>query len=309
MTDKYIEYDSVLLCIDLLLLKRQAYRHLIFNILENTNGKGWDGCDQKNAVESEVKRVSRVQKKFRKIITFLRSLPLINKSAASSCHPMVVRMWILISLFNVYLTWAGEEKLPENDRSWMVDVILGQQATSQYLFFLVKCITESILTEWSIQNLASLLCGWGSQRTGKVPVIPPNMGKTEDKSIDYYDNHLFYTAQDYPNSLSIAVLIASSSKLLPILMIIWSYDIPVASTLTSLAVYANMIEAIEIIIGCGYKKSTSIVVLSVLFRLLVIRVMVIVYTGTISGMGFQYALLKDAEDLWNGFCSRIHNVF
>ncbi|TPX36215.1 hypothetical protein SmJEL517_g01507 [Synchytrium microbalum] len=38
-TDKYLEYDGVILFIDMVLLKPQVYRHLIYNVLETGDQK------------------------------------------------------------------------------------------------------------------------------------------------------------------------------------------------------------------------------------------------------------------------------
>ena len=35
VADKYIEYDNVILFLDIMLLKPQAYRHLMYNITES----------------------------------------------------------------------------------------------------------------------------------------------------------------------------------------------------------------------------------------------------------------------------------
>ncbi|CAE7174953.1 hypothetical protein CFE70_005248 [Pyrenophora teres f. teres 0-1] len=65
--DKYVEHDFVILFIDLVLIKAEVYRHLLFN------------------------RLGRDDEKFDRSI---------------------LRLGILLLLFDVYLTWARIEKLP-----------------------------------------------------------------------------------------------------------------------------------------------------------------------------------------------------
>lgn len=53
-------------------------------------------------------------------------------------------------------------------------------------------------------------------------------------------------------ALSTALLISSSSKLFPILMVIWSYDTPFAATVLGWAVSFNTVEVLMIILQCDY---------------------------------------------------------
>jgi hypothetical protein len=55
-----------------------------------------------------------------------------------------------------------------------------------------------------------------------------------------------------PNSVSTALLVSSSTKLFPILMVIWEYDVPAAARSLGWAVVANNIEALKILLDCGY---------------------------------------------------------
>ncbi len=55
-----------------------------------------------------------------------------------------------------------------------------------------------------------------------------------------------------PNSVSTALLVSSSTKLFPILMVIWEYDVPAAARSLGWAVVANNVEALKILLDCGY---------------------------------------------------------
>lgn len=55
-----------------------------------------------------------------------------------------------------------------------------------------------------------------------------------------------------PNSVSTALLVSSSTKLFPILMVIWDYDVPAAARSLGWAVVANNVEALKILLDCGY---------------------------------------------------------
>jgi hypothetical protein len=55
-----------------------------------------------------------------------------------------------------------------------------------------------------------------------------------------------------PNSVSTALLVSSSTKLFPILMVIWDYDVPAAERALGWAVVANNVEALRILLDCKY---------------------------------------------------------
>lgn len=52
---------------------------------------------------------------------------------------------------------------------------------------------------------------------------------------------------------------SSCTKLFPILLIIWDYDLPSSATAVSWAVIVNNIAALEILMDCGYIKAGILV--------------------------------------------------
>lgn len=183
--DKYIEHDAIVIAIDLLLLKPQAFRHMVFNVL--TSG-----------------------------------------SSSDSLHPQAIRMWILITLFDVYLTWAKAEKAQS---SLSHQRILQLPVLNQYLIFLVYCIVDSAVIHFVIRYFAKRFLGWSR-----------------------------------PNALSTAVLIASSSKLFPILMLIWPYDVPAVTKSITWAVNFNIIEVLTTILSCSYWQALLITACAVILK-------------------------------------------
>lgn len=191
--DKYIEHDAVMVAIDLMLLRPQAFRHMVFNVLSKPGEE--DGIHQQSK-----------------------------------------RMWLLITLFDVYLTWARAEISQES--SPLNSYILQLPVLAQYCCFLLYCICETVVTHLVIRFLAQSWLHWTR-----------------------------------PNALSTAVLISSSSKLFPILMLIWPYDIPLASTIVGWAVNFSMVEVLTTILGCGYIRATAITTASIVARYLVCDVL------------------------------------
>jgi lipid intermediate transporter len=75
-----------------------------------------------------------------------------------------------------------------------------------------------------------------------------------------------------PNSVSTALLVSSSTKLFPILMVIWEYDVR-AAVAKSLgwAVVANNVEALKILLDCGYGTAAILATVGAISRWLVGR--------------------------------------
>jgi hypothetical protein len=167
-----------MVAIDLFLLRPQAFRHLVFNVL---------------------------------------SVP----GEHDSLHPQTKRAWLLLTLFDVYLTWARAEKSSNPKTTYRL--ILQLPVLAQYLTFLLYCIIDTAVLHIMIRYLARKWLGWSR-----------------------------------PNALSTAILISTPSKLFPILMLIWSYDIPIAATLIGWAVNFTMIEVLTTILKCSYAQSIVI---------------------------------------------------
>ncbi|OXV08811.1 hypothetical protein Egran_03429 [Elaphomyces granulatus] len=106
--DKYVEHDYVVLFIDLVLIKPQVYRHLLFNRL---------GTDDHR---------------------FDRS---------------IIRLGVLLLLFDVYLTWARIEK----SSSLAASPLATAPIILQYLFFLTLNALATLVHHLTVRLLASVL--------------------------------------------------------------------------------------------------------------------------------------------------------
>ncbi|KAJ5172795.1 Arv1 protein [Penicillium capsulatum] len=108
--DKYVEYDFVVIFIDLVLIKPQpkVYRHLLFNRLGRDDNR------------------------------FDRS---------------IVRLGILLLLFDVYLTWARLEKDPSLARTFVARAPI----IVQYLFFLTLNAAATLAHHLTVRLLATIL--------------------------------------------------------------------------------------------------------------------------------------------------------
>ncbi|KAK4165891.1 Arv1-like family-domain-containing protein [Cladorrhinum sp. PSN259] len=152
------------------------------------------------------------------------------KSEKDEFAPSIVRLGVLLLLFDVYLTWARVERrgnTTANGEEGRSNGLEGWGIGGQYIFFLVLCTLSTGAFHWSIRFLTSS---------------------------KYSPLHWLGILPRYsrPNSVSTALLVSSSTKLFPILMVIWEYDVPAAARSLGWAVVANNVEALRILLDCGY---------------------------------------------------------
>ncbi|KAI5801405.1 Arv1-like family-domain-containing protein [Peziza echinospora] len=257
--DKYVEHDFVVLFIDLVLIKPQVYRHLLFNSLSGAGdgtGSGSGHCKNGNSTsttssgenENEGGSSSGGGGKNKKAGAGVLGL--------GGIDPRVIRLGILMLLFDVYLTWARiEREIPSSGSGSVshqpsqphgptmeesegggggggggissgigIGTIEGWPIALQYLFFLILCATQSLFTHLTVR----LLAAWTHPSSPSTPSTstPPN-----------------------PSLLSTALLVSSSTKLFPILMVIWDYDVPAAANAVGWAVVVNNVEALRVVLG------------------------------------------------------------
>lgn len=139
IADKYIEYDNVILFIDTLLLKKQAYLHLAYN---NTESQMLMDPHTHPHSSQEAGLISAM----------------IRGSLARYRH--LYRLLIMFTLFHVYLTWAYEEK--KQVHSFIMEYVLTQHPGMQYIASVVQLLLEQAALHLTIQVLFRTCLGWGT---------------------------------------------------------------------------------------------------------------------------------------------------
>jgi hypothetical protein len=165
----------------------------------------------------------------------------------------IVRLGVLLLLFDVYLTWARIEKLSLPSQATLplstrnstnantnAALLQAQPLILQYLFFLLLVCSSTLAFHLPIRLLCSL-----NPRN-----LPSGLSSLYARLIPSYP---------YPTPLSTALLVSSCTKLFPILLIIWDYDLPSSATAVSWAVIVNNIAALEILMDCGYVRAAVLV--------------------------------------------------
>lgn len=231
VADKYIEYDNVILFLDILLLKPQAYRHLTYNITESellkdeATHKDYKGHHKSHSFVSEIKS------------SFLR-------------YRALIRFLTMMILFEVYLTCAYEER--KDNHSIVMSFILEQKVYYEYLFFILKLILEETILNISIQYFYHKFFNWGSIK-----------GKNINQ--EFQSGYRVYV-------LLASVLISSSIKLFPILMLIWPYDrTTISTTIINIIGFLNTIEALKLVTNMNYVSISIILGISTAIKNLLSR--------------------------------------
>ncbi|PHH68844.1 hypothetical protein CDD83_5953 [Cordyceps sp. RAO-2017] len=190
--------------------------------------------------------------------------------------PSIIRLGVLLLLFDVYLTWARIEK-QTSPATLPGEINLGKLAQQpivlQYLFFLILCSLSTLAFHVSIRSLAcsslSPLC-----------------------SLKLMVRHAT------PNSVSTALLVSSSTKLFPILMVIWEYDVPAAARSLGWAVVANNVEALRILLDCKYHIACILAIAGAASRWIIGRlVLAAAGLGDVDSIS-EGSVAADGKALW-----------
>ncbi|ORX84679.1 hypothetical protein BCR32DRAFT_266192 [Anaeromyces robustus] len=176
--DQYIEHDYVIIFMDLLLHKKQVYRHILFNQLDYVD---------------------------------------------SGVQPAVKKLAILLILFDVYIKWLKLENIPK------IHVLM------HYFYILLICTIELCIFHASVRFMIWLIY------SRKYEIIKYNY-------------------------VTIALIISSFSKLLLILMVIWSYDGINYSWYIDIIVFTSNVEALSVFLDESYIKTIPILLFGVLMR-------------------------------------------
>lgn len=118
--------------------------------------------------------------------------------------------------------------------------LTAQPILIQYLFFLALCTVETASFHLLIRTLLSI----------RFP-------KPISILIPYYP---------HPALISTALLVSSFTKLFPLLLLIWMYDLPSSASAVSWAVIINNIAALEILLDCGYIRAAILAAIGAIFR-------------------------------------------
>ncbi|GME70656.1 unnamed protein product [[Candida] boidinii] len=193
VADIYVEYDKVLLFIDLMLLKPQAYRHAVYNRLVSPPENVPEELGKREGIVMDASHNDSNKNDFSENDSSFKYITLIFRRYSSS-----LRLLLLMILFEVYLTWAHEEKnyfelnskaspIGYSSTSMMTKLILDHPVIMyQYSFFLFKAIVEILVFNIVSQTLVYKFTGFGRPQTVTfrypAPIIANPSGPSSPKT-------------------------------------------------------------------------------------------------------------------------------
>ena len=254
IADKYIEYDSVILFLDILLLKRQAYKHLAYNLTE---------------MEMEIGSSTNFHINDNTNFKFFHT------------YRKLMKLIFMILSFEVYLTWANEEKLLI--RSQLINLIFNQSVVYQYLFFIIKSSLENLILNLSLQLILRLGYKWG-QGPQKIN------GNIRDKELFGYKTSV----------LLVTTMVSGSIRLFPILMFIWPYDnISITKPLINLIAFINIVEALRVVTSLGYVELILSLAFSIVIRNIVSKLLLVLIVRLFLDFNFTEVYYNEMYQLYS----------
>lgn len=261
IADKYIEYDSVILFLDILLLKRQAYKHLAYNLTE---------------MEMEIGSSTNFHINDNTNFKFFHT------------YRKLMKLIFMILSFEVYLTWANEEKLLIH--SQLINLIFNQSVVYQYLFFIIKSSLENLILNLSLQLILRLGYKWG-QGPQKIN------GNIRDKELFGYKTSV----------LLVTTMVSGSIRLFPILMFIWPYDnISITNPLINLIAFINIVEALRVVTSLGYVELILSLAFSIVIRNIVSKLLLVLIVRLFLDFNFTEVYYNEMYQLYSQIQTYIH---
>lgn len=132
--------------------------------------------------------------------------------------------------------------VPPHDGLTNAQVLQAQPLFAQYLFFLFLVSVSTLAFHLPIRMLCAL-------DPAKIP--GGLLRGMWNRAVPWFEKG--------DAALSTALIVSSCTKLFPILLIIWDYDLPSSATAVSWAVIVNNIAALEILMDCGYLRAGILV--------------------------------------------------
>ena len=254
IADKYIEYDSVILFLDILLLKRRAYKHLAYNLTE---------------MEMEIGSSTNFHINDNTNFKFFHT------------YRKLMKLIFMILSFEVYLTWANEEKLLIH--SQLINLIFNQSVVYQYLFFIIKSSLENLILNLSLQLILRLGYKWG-QGPQKIN------GNIRDKELFGYKTSV----------LLVTTMVSGSIRLFPILMFIWPYDnISITKPLINLIAFINIVEALRVVTSLGYVELILGLAFSIVIRNIVSKLLLVLIVRLFLDFNFTEVYYNEMYQLYS----------
>lgn len=239
-----------------------------------------------------------------------------------------MRLGTLLLLFDVYLTWTRvENSLAASSESSSATALTEAPIILQYIFFLTLNILATLAHHVTVRLLVRTFLSNATSHAQFEDAENDESGKLEKQNNrDRHCNAGSTSATGLkrtmgpgfasPSAISTALLVSSCTKLFPILLVIWpeptsdeANDIRLIQSFASRArsyvgwaVLLNNIEALLILLDCGYIKATGLALAGLSARWAVEGV--VLATGGLEGeggpVGDILGMVKKAKSILSG---------
>jgi len=233
--------------------------------------------------------------------------------------PSILRLGTLLVLFDVYLTWARVEKAHVTPSDGAPNALSDAPILLQYLFFLTLNTISTLAQHATIRVLVRLFLSRVAAPDLTASPAQPLPGSPVKDDVQQGASRptspTSTTSQELkrtigpgrasPSAISTALLVSSCTKLFPILLVIWPTQSPEevstpsapsfasrARSYIGWAVLLNNIEALLILLDCGYMVATGLALAGYAARWLVEGIML----GTV-GLEGDGGPIGDLSDL------------
>lgn len=187
--------------------------------------------------------------------------------------PSILRLGILLVLFDVYITWARIERTSAAAGSNEGGSKLGEMPIlTQYLFFLTMNVLATVAQHGTIRALVRFLLARNPNQEDSNDNRSPSSTSSVDQASGPPGVKINHAS---PSAISTALFVSSCTKLFPILLVIWPTEAKEgdsfgfafrATNYVGWAVLINNIEALLVLLNCGYIVATGLAVSGVLAR-------------------------------------------
>lgn len=212
--DKYIECDRILTFIDLLLLRKAAIRHVVFNASNASFHQGENVAWQQKQIAEGSREFSSGRPGEETQFCFRQTIKPSRARQFFGLSPTVLRLILFVIMVDVYLRWATSER---SSSPIMLEFLTSTHPILQHVVFITLSFSDTIVSHLVVRGMSRLFTEW---KDGAA--------------------------------LSTSLLIGSFFKLLPILTLIWDQSIPYSDQIVEIFSLYCVTEVLSVTMGCGY---------------------------------------------------------
>ncbi|OJD29572.1 arv1-like protein [Diplodia corticola] len=295
--DKYVEHDFVVLFIDLVLIKPQVYRHLLFNRLGREDDRfdpsiirlgillllfdvylTWARIEKAAPQPFSTDNPSLGQGAIVEPPSVLSTQPLVLQyifflglcTAQTLAFHLPIRLlcshppriWLPTFLAKRFRTAPPSSTVPNQPpatATTMTTTVTPSASGTTTPTASISSATSTNASSTALAPAAPAASTFAATPTFTPSATTPTSTAHGNGPGSANNTVPLLPPYPHPTPLSTALLVSSCTKLFPLLLIIWDYDLPSSASAVSWAVIVNNVAALEILMDCGYLRAGLLV--------------------------------------------------